>query len=435
MAPVQRSADRPAAGHDAAVPQVAANGVAGSGVAGSGGELPHRPTIQQLFGRHDVSGVKAHVGGEAATASRAIGAEAYATGNHVAFAGAPSLHTAAHEAAHVVQQRAGVQLKGGVGESGDPYERHADAVADRVVAGQSAEALLDTMGRGTTGPGDARSVQRKEVSTDAEITGSQDWTKTDREGNTQRWQAACLRNLNAVDSSQYVKVVERRDFYHWFYEYTAKQGFTTRWALAAWIVADGAHQVADMDTTTLGQIGNDTFGVAGVELQGAMREGNQDIFDNVLPKLQRLLAGARLTGQAALEWDKRILAEEQILVQPLYNAMSQQSRDQLNAIARKQGVAVNAGAWVTGGGKVPAGPYNNGGDVPAFNQASMTNPADRWRYGMGLGKTFTPGGTGFNPSTDTMPPSVGTTRAATSSRTSIHDTTCTSSTPGSNPNG
>ncbi len=32
--------------------------------------------------------------------------------------------------------------------------------------------------------------------------------------------------------------------------------------------------------------------------------------------------------------------------------------------------------------------------------------SDRWRYGMGLGNTFAPGGTGFNPATHTMP-SVG----------------------------
>jgi hypothetical protein len=43
----------------------------------------------------------------------------------------------------VVQQRAGVHLAGGVGQEGDPYEQHADAVAQRVVAGQSAEDLLD----------------------------------------------------------------------------------------------------------------------------------------------------------------------------------------------------------------------------------------------------------------------------------------------------
>lgn len=133
--------------------------VAAHGVSGSPQALPHRDRIQALFGRHDVGGVQAHVGGGAATASAQLGASAYATGNSVAFAGAPDLHTAAHEAAHVVQQRAGVQLKGGVGEAGDRYEQHADAVADRVVAGESAEALLD-QAAGASGAGQA--VQRKE---------------------------------------------------------------------------------------------------------------------------------------------------------------------------------------------------------------------------------------------------------------------------------
>jgi hypothetical protein len=99
-----------------------------------------------LFGHHDVSGVRAHVGGAAAQASDRIGASAYATGSSVAFRESPDLHTAAHEAAHVVQQRGGVQLRGGVGEQGDAYEQHADAVADAVVAGQPAAGLLDQMG-------------------------------------------------------------------------------------------------------------------------------------------------------------------------------------------------------------------------------------------------------------------------------------------------
>ncbi len=107
--------------------------------------LPHLDTIQRSFGHHDVAHVQAHVGGAASDASTAMGATAYASGNHVGFASAPDLHTAAHEAAHTVQQKGGVQLKGGVGDEGDSYERHADAVADKVVAGESAEALLDQM--------------------------------------------------------------------------------------------------------------------------------------------------------------------------------------------------------------------------------------------------------------------------------------------------
>jgi hypothetical protein len=53
-----------------------------------------------------------------------------------------------------------VQLKGGVGEVGDEYERHADEVADRVVRGESAEALLDGMA-GAPGPGGATVQHRK----------------------------------------------------------------------------------------------------------------------------------------------------------------------------------------------------------------------------------------------------------------------------------
>jgi len=118
---------------------------AAKGVSGSGGALPHGDQIQQSFGGYDISNVQAHLGSESAHANSAIGADAYARGSDIAFKSAPSLHTAAHEAAHVVQQKAGVQLSGGVGEVGDSYEKHADKVADAVVAGQSAEPILSEM--------------------------------------------------------------------------------------------------------------------------------------------------------------------------------------------------------------------------------------------------------------------------------------------------
>src|SRR5690606_33750375 len=84
---------------------IAALGVAG---AGAGGPLPFGPALQASFGRHDLSGVRAHVGGAAGEAARALGARAYTLGEDLAFDGAPSLELVAHEAAHVVQQRAGV---------------------------------------------------------------------------------------------------------------------------------------------------------------------------------------------------------------------------------------------------------------------------------------------------------------------------------------
>lgn len=137
--PVQLAAERASSVDD----PVRVHAVAAAGVADAGRPLPHLERIAASFGpQHDLGHIRAAVGGPAVQAATAIGATAYATGDRVAFASEPDLHTAAHEAAHVVQQQAGVHLSGGVGESGDAYEINADAVADRVVAWQSAADLL-----------------------------------------------------------------------------------------------------------------------------------------------------------------------------------------------------------------------------------------------------------------------------------------------------
>ena len=129
---------------DVAVRPDLVHDAASRGISGPSAALPYVDQIQRAFGHHDVRGIRAHTDEHAARGAEALGAEAFATGRDVGFATAAlSLHTAAHEAAHVVQQRGGVKLKSGVGEAGDLYEQHADAVADRVVRGESAEALLD----------------------------------------------------------------------------------------------------------------------------------------------------------------------------------------------------------------------------------------------------------------------------------------------------
>ena len=148
---------RRASGDDDGATAAGTRAIASAGVAGPGDALPHLDRIQASFGRHDVSAARAHIGGAGGAAAQAIGAEAYTAGDQVAFRSPPDLFLAAHEAAHVVQQRGGVQLKGGVGEDGDLYEQHADAVAGLVVQGQSAEALLDRH----AGGGAASSVEEE----------------------------------------------------------------------------------------------------------------------------------------------------------------------------------------------------------------------------------------------------------------------------------
>ena len=130
-----------------------AHGIAKAGLKGPGRTLTHQNKIQQAFGHHDVSDMREHTGPGARTALTTLGAEGYASHGRMAIADTPDLYTQAHEAAHGVQQAAlgdSLQLKGGIGEAGDRYETHADAVAEKVVRGESVEGLLDEVAGGPT---------------------------------------------------------------------------------------------------------------------------------------------------------------------------------------------------------------------------------------------------------------------------------------------
>lgn len=105
--------------------------------------LPFQAQIQRSFGHHDVSAVKAFVGDDARAAGLDVGKDAYTQGNLIVFPDEPDLRTAAHEAAHYVQQAQGLAPAGGAGKPGDSFEKQAQAVAEKVVAGQPAAGLLD----------------------------------------------------------------------------------------------------------------------------------------------------------------------------------------------------------------------------------------------------------------------------------------------------
>ena len=128
--------------------QMDALGIAAKGVHGAGRPMIHLHTIQQAFGHHDVSGMREYTGRATQESLATLGAEGFSSNGRMAFRGTPDLFTQAHEAAHGVQQAAlegRLQLKGEIGEAGDKYEHHADAVAEKVVRGESAQELLDDM--------------------------------------------------------------------------------------------------------------------------------------------------------------------------------------------------------------------------------------------------------------------------------------------------
>ena len=117
--------------------------VARRGMEGAAQPLPHSEAIQRAFGGHEGRQIPAYVGGSAAIAARTMGTVAYEADGGVAFRRPPDLHTAAHEAAHAIQRRWG----SGANDQAQ-NERDADAIADRVVNGQSAEDLLPSTGWG-----------------------------------------------------------------------------------------------------------------------------------------------------------------------------------------------------------------------------------------------------------------------------------------------
>jgi hypothetical protein len=117
---------------------------------GMGSPFPHSRRIQESFGDHSIGHLRAHVDDNARELTKQGRAKGMTKGYRTAFAKtAPSVHTAAHEAAHAkVYELAHVNLPGDVGSVGDPHERLADQIADRVVAGRTATDLLHHVARG-----------------------------------------------------------------------------------------------------------------------------------------------------------------------------------------------------------------------------------------------------------------------------------------------
>jgi outer membrane protein OmpA-like peptidoglycan-associated protein len=110
---------------------------------GSTTSLPYRDAIERSFGPgHDLSNVRCEIGGEAALTNALFGSCAFTQGEQISFHTQPTLDEAAHEAAHVVQQRQGVIPPGGFSRRGDYWEQHADNVAGRVAGGELASDLI-----------------------------------------------------------------------------------------------------------------------------------------------------------------------------------------------------------------------------------------------------------------------------------------------------
>lgn len=123
-----------------------------AGLSGSSSAIPYRAEMESRFGA-DFSSVQAYSGSAAGAACDALGANAYAVGDKVAFgSSSPDRGLVAHELTHVVQHRAsggaGAVASGAVSTRGSAAEREADAVESAVRSGGPMPAISAPIGAG-----------------------------------------------------------------------------------------------------------------------------------------------------------------------------------------------------------------------------------------------------------------------------------------------
>ena len=328
-----------------------------------------RNFFEPRFGR-DLDHIRIHTDTAARRAARRLNAKAFTTGRDIAFDHgqyrpdtSTGRHLLAHEITHVLQQ--------------DGYRR---------------------------------AVQRREYGPleDSADMGKGDWTHADRLTNSEQWRSANHYNLTTGNSAAYTQIDQRRDFYLWFYHAMVNRGHDIRWPLAAYAVADGANEGANRMNEnaraiaqSLPWIGSDPVSQRSDTLETLLRRGNQVIFDDVFPKLHRVYTSdTKLVGEAARQWDAQTLIEEQNLIQPMYAELSPQDLQVMSGLAKQQGLAGSSvpkalvaltSMFQDSAGSIDASGYNTGGNVPPFPSGwDITDPVNRFRYGMYLADYFSP---------------------------------------------
>lgn len=305
---VQRHAGGPAATVDDP------SAVAAEGMRGSASALPHLDAIQTSFGKHDVSQVRAYEGAGAEQAASELEADAFATGDSVVFGGTPDLRTASHEAAHVIQQRAGHAPAGGIDQPGDALEQGADAVADAVVAGRSAEPLLDRLGGGKGAPS-TTSVQRQFWRPSPYGPGGSSKKKAppDPRGTAEQYVKTWARQIIAFLQADMARTPFDTDIKGVTWKGGNAEAFNARFhgmfareSSNPW--GYFANVLAPTDVAPLVDRGRDFAGVPAAALswnQGVPLEIEKALRPNIVDSLQRIVP------RYAAAWNQRALAEEQ----------------------------------------------------------------------------------------------------------------------------
>ncbi|MEK7256620.1 MAG: hypothetical protein AAB316_17835, partial [Bacteroidota bacterium] len=134
-----------------------------------------------------------------------------------------------------------------------------------------------------------------------------------------RYKKAAQVNIKNNASGEYGDLNERRELYDIADQFSKSKGSEVRWMNAAektvstlnWALSPGAELI----------------GKSNKEIGNFINNGNKAILDDMMPRINKLLSGSPIKGDDAIKWDAQTLADEQNLIQPFYESLSNESRN------------------------------------------------------------------------------------------------------------
>lgn len=174
-----------------------------------------------------------------------------------------------------------------------------------------------------------KSLEAYKEATGKDELGEGDWLTSDRKDKTEKWSSANAYNLQQNGGyEEYQTITQRTAFYGWFQNKTEEAGYETKWAGAAYIIAQ---QMSLMDKPLYKAMTPD-------EVVDFANAGNQAIFEDVFDNLRDLYNGPALKGEDATKWDEVTLTHEQRdVVEPIYRQQSAETIVFLQNLAEGKG--------------------------------------------------------------------------------------------------
>lgn len=170
-------------------------------------------------------------------------------------------------------------------------------------------------------------VYQKETGKD--VLSEKDWLKSDRRKNSQVWQQANSYNLENQLPSEYKTIKQRRDFYEWYYVTISKKGHEVVWPKMAHYISNKLRltKIFPFNIFIKKDIKEYAF------------QGSEIVFNYAFEFLKTLYNSQEiLKDKTALNWDERILYQEQInWIQSIYKDIDDDALKTIEKMAKGKG--------------------------------------------------------------------------------------------------